>query len=186
MCEKRHPDGIGEATGILATFCTSSGDGKCNITCDRGVFQDGAGERSAGLALAGCNNTGFLITLPARPPSGNAVSQDLGLSRSRSLTGTNQLKSIVRLYTMLQIDIHVSQHYKPRPITAFRRIVGRIVAILIGILLLLFVYYSFRYDFLPKRGYNRRYIVTVAGFGLLLTVGPLWYWFKEWRRSSRK
>ena len=87
---------------------------------------------------------------------------------------------------MLQIPIHVSQHYKPRPTTAFRRIVGRIVAILIGFLLLLFVYYSFRYDFLPKSGYNSRYIIFVAGFGLLLTVGPLWLWFKEMRRSWRR
>jgi hypothetical protein len=87
---------------------------------------------------------------------------------------------------MLQIAIHVSQHYKTRPITAFRMIVGRIVAILIGLLLLLFVYYSFRYDFLPKSGYNRRYIVIVAGFGLLLTVGTLWIWFKEWRRNWRR
>jgi hypothetical protein len=87
---------------------------------------------------------------------------------------------------MSQIAIHVSQHYKPRPITAFRRIVGRIVAILIGLLLLLFVYYSFRYDLLPKGGYNSRYIVIVAAFGLLLTVGPVWYWFKEWKRSGRK
>jgi hypothetical protein len=29
-----------------------------------GVFQDVAGERSAGLALAGCNNTGTLLRLP--------------------------------------------------------------------------------------------------------------------------
>jgi hypothetical protein len=92
----------------------------------------------------------------------------------------------MQLYTMLQIAIHVSQHYKPRPITAFRRIVGRIVAIFIGLLLLLFVYYSFRYDFLPKNGYNSRYIVIVAAFGLLLTVRPLWLWFKEWRRSWRR
>jgi hypothetical protein len=87
---------------------------------------------------------------------------------------------------MLQIAVHVSQHYKPRPITASRRVVGRIVAILIGLLLLLFVYYSFRYDFLPKNGYNRRYIYIVAEFGLLLTVGPLWLWFKDWRRGGRK
>ena len=82
--------------------------------------------------------------------------------------------------------IHVSQHYKPRPVTAFRRIVGRIATILIGLLLLLFVYDSFRYDFLPKNGYNSRYIVIVAAFGLLLTVGPLWLWFKEWRRNWRR
>jgi len=87
---------------------------------------------------------------------------------------------------MLQIAIHVRQRYKPRPITAFKRIVGRIVAILIGLLLFLFVYYSFRYDFLPKNGYNSRYIVIVATFGMLLTVGPLWLWFKEWRRSWRR
>jgi hypothetical protein len=80
-------------------------------------------------------------------------------------------------------NIRVSQHYKPRPTTAFRRIVGRIVAILIGFILLLFVYYSFHYNFLPKNGYNSRYIVIVAAFGLLLTVGPLWLWSKDWRRS---
>jgi hypothetical protein len=26
----------------------------------------------------------------------------------------------------------------------------------------------------------------VAAFGLLLTVGPLWLWFNEWRRSWRR
>ncbi len=83
---------------------------------------------------------------------------------------------------MLQIVIDVSQHYKPRPIPAFRRI----VAILIGIVLLLFVYYYIRYDFLPKDFYTSRGVGRLAGFGLLLTVGTLWYWFKGWKRSRRK
>jgi hypothetical protein len=63
----------------------------------------------------------------------------------------------------------LGQHNKPHPVTAFRRIVGRVVAILIGLFLLLFVYYSFHYDFLPKDDYSSRYIVIVAAFGLLLT-----------------
>jgi len=81
---------------------------------------------------------------------------------------------------------NLSQHYKPRPISTFRRIVGRIVAILIGLPLLVFVYYYIRYDFLPKDLYTSHVVGEVAGIGLLLTVGILWSWFKGWRRSLRR
>jgi len=87
---------------------------------------------------------------------------------------------------MRHVAIQVSQHYKPRPISKFRRLVGRIVAILIGLLLLVFVYYYIRYDFLPKDLYTGHVVGEVAGIGLLLTAGILWYWFKDWRRSWRR
>jgi uncharacterized membrane protein YccC len=71
----------------------------------------------------------------------------------------------------------VSQHNKPRP-TAFSRIVG----ILIGVLLLLFVYYfPWQKDFLSMRAVGKE-----AAFGLLLTAGILWGWFRDWRRNRPK
>jgi predicted DNA-binding transcriptional regulator AlpA len=70
----------------------------------------------------------------------------------------------------------VSQRYKPRPITAFNAAVGRIVAILIGLLLLLFVYYYIRYDFLPKDFYT-------AG-GARLKVRKTWIYEKIRQRKS--
>lgn len=62
----------------------------------------------------------------------------------------------------------------------------RIGAVLIGLGLLLFVYYCIRYDFLPKDFYSSRAVGGAAAFGLLFTIGPLWHWFNEWRRSRRK
>jgi hypothetical protein len=71
----------------------------------------------------------------------------------------------------------VSQDNTPRP-TAFRRIVG----ILIGFLLLLFVYYfPWQKDFLSGRAAGK-----AAALGLLLTVGVLWGWFRDWRRNRPK
>ena len=87
---------------------------------------------------------------------------------------------------MRNVPIRVSQHYKPRPTSTFKRIVGRIVANLIGLLLLVFVYYYIRYDFLPKDFYTAHVVGEVAGIGLLLTVGILWYSFKGWRRRWRR
>jgi uncharacterized membrane protein YccC len=80
----------------------------------------------------------------------------------------------------------VSQHNKPSPTTRSRIVGTRIVGILIGLLLLLFVYYYIRYDFLPKDFYTSHVVGKVAGFGVLFTVGTLWYWFKDWRKNRRK
>jgi hypothetical protein len=80
----------------------------------------------------------------------------------------------------------LSQHTKPRPITGFSAAFMRAVAALIGLVLLLFVYYYIRYDFLPKDLYTSHIVGKVAGFGVVLTVGTLWYWLKGWRRSRRK
>ena len=73
----------------------------------------------------------------------------------------------------------VSKHNKPRPCpSAFSRIVG----ILIGVLLLLVVYYvPWQKDFLSMRAMG-----TAAALGLLLTVGVLWGWFRDWRRNRPK
>jgi hypothetical protein len=75
----------------------------------------------------------------------------------------------------------VSQHKQTAPSTF-----GRAVGILIGLLLLLFVYYYIRDDTFPKDFYTGRGVGRVAGFGLVLTVGVLWAWFRDWRRNRPK
>jgi hypothetical protein len=80
----------------------------------------------------------------------------------------------------------LGQHNKPRPITGFRAAFIRVVAVLIGLVLLVFVYYYIRYDFLPKDLYTSHVVGEVAGFGVIFTAGNLWYWLKGWRRSRRK
>ena len=82
---------------------------------------------------------------------------------------------------LLKANIHVSNQNKPRPTT-----LGGTVSILLGLLLLVFVYYYIRYDFLPKDFYTSHSVGKVAGFGVVLTVGTLWHWLKDWRRSRRK
>jgi hypothetical protein len=79
----------------------------------------------------------------------------------------------------------LSQHNKPLPITGFRAAFMKVVVVLIGLALLLFVYYYIRYDFFAKDLYTSRTVGKLAGLGLLLAVGIPWYWFKGRRRSGR-
>jgi hypothetical protein len=76
----------------------------------------------------------------------------------------------------------LSQHIKPRPVTAFSAAVIRVVAILIGILLLLVAYYN------PfgKGFFGNRLEAECALFGLLFIAGPIWFWVRDWKRSKRR
>jgi len=66
--------------------------------------------------------------------------------------------------------------------TGFSAAIIRVVAILIGILLLLVAYYN------PfgKGFFANRLEAEFALFGLVFIVGPIGYWFRDWRRSKRR
>ncbi len=58
----------------------------------------------------------------------------------------------------------------------------RITAILIGVLLLLWVYY----DPFPKNIYHNYVMGEVAGLGVVLTAGTVWFWLRRRKRRHSR